>query len=339
MLQYAYQPDNSSPTTRAFVRLLAKAYGEDIPHPTMRSAVLAFAASMLPVSEFGYRSEFHIQEATTALLRGVTNPAQLEEADIFAAGMLMWTLWIINRPKDAMQHALGSMSMFKHLLAIPDRRPLSDMLTVFGPLVFADARFYGAIGLDSPTLVRQRVSFKERVRYQRELILCGGPAVPWLSAKCQALIDALWELDWILLSYLLGVLSGTAEQVSRLPAAMGYIVEEFNDPDLQHAFRELENWSQADRSNVTEIEEEVMNFLCFRKLSIDLMVVILCSDSVIDGLLSFEAYTIAKQQLSLGRLQKVQRDGLAHETYTWAYAIDLGLCGLAIGVYGDGEGM
>src|SRR2546423_15158497 len=43
LLQSAYLPETSSPRTRAFVRQAAKAYGEDLPHLTLRHSILAFA--------------------------------------------------------------------------------------------------------------------------------------------------------------------------------------------------------------------------------------------------------------------------------------------------------
>ena len=341
LLQYAYNPETSSPRTRAFVRQIAKAYGEDIPHMPLRHAILAFASSLLPASQFGQQSEVHIQKATQMLRRKVSDPNNLHEADLFAAGMLMWVLWIKNRPKNALRHAQGSMAMLQQFWAGAKDRPLSDMLTVFGPLVYGEARFYGALRLDSSFSLelQYRIGFKQRVKYQAELILSGSSTVPWLSGNCQALIDALWDLQWLLLSYLLELTSGSAEAPLQLPAAMQYVMEEYNDPDLQEALAVLEEWPEADRSRChSPVEEEVMDYLRIKKLSIDLLISILNSPTTLDGLFSDEAYSITKDQISLGCSQRIQRDGLAHEFYTWAYVIDLGLAGLALVVYGDGQG-
>src|SRR5271169_1261743 len=150
-----------------------KAYGEDLPHLTLRHAVLAFAASLLPQSQFSEQSEYHIDQATTALKNQVAVPAKVHEADFFAAGMLMWVLWIKNRPKNALAHAKGAMLMLQHFLANSDGSGFSDMLTVYAPLVYGEARFYGALGLDSgfaPGLFQQRTTFKQRVKYQSMLI-------------------------------------------------------------------------------------------------------------------------------------------------------------------------
>jgi hypothetical protein len=340
LLHYAYDPETSSPRTRSFIRQIAKAYGEDIPHVPLRHAVLAFASALLPSADFGEQSEMHIQKATQALRRQVLTPSKIHEADLFTAGMLMWVLWIKNRPKNALRHAQGIMLILQQFWAAAKEHPLSDMLTVFGPLVYGEARFYGALGLDSnfSLSLQHRITFKQRMKYQAELILSGSSTVPWLSGNRQALIDALWDLQWLLLSYLLELTSGATEAASRLPAAMEYVMEEYNDRDLQHALAELANWPEADRARHSAIEEEVMDYLCIKKLSIDLLIAVLCAPTTLEGLLSTEVYFIAKSQIQLGYSQRIQREGLAHEFYTWAYVIDLGLAGLALAAYGDGKG-
>lgn len=319
-----------------------KEYGPDIPHLTLRHAVLAFAASLLPQSRFSEQSEHQINEATTALRRQVSSPTNVCEADFFAAGMMMWVLWIKNRPKNALTHAAGAMTMFLNFLSKSNEAPLSDMLTVYGPLVYGEARFYGALGLDSqfsPGLFQKRTTFKERVKYQLELIYCGSLTVPWLTSGCQALIDAMWDLEWLLLSYLSAITSGAEHATEQLPAAMKHVMDEYNDPDLQHAMAGLERLQEADRARLTDVEEEVMEYLRLKKLSIDLLIVVLSTPSVLDGLVSLDAYSIAHEQTALGMSQRLQRVGQAHLFYTWAYVIDLGLAGLSLSVYGHGKGV
>lgn len=342
LLQSAYLPETSSPRTRAFVRQVAKAYGEDLPHLTLRHSILAFAASLLPQADFKVQSEFHIQKATQALIKQTSNPNKLQEADLFAAGMLMWVLWIKNRPNNAMKHAMGIMVMLQHFkeLARDSNGGVSDMLKVFAPLVYGEARFYGALGLDSSipsSLFQQRTTFIERVKYQYELTLSGSSTIPWLSSNCQALIDALWDIQWLLLSYVLGLTKENSEAATHLPSGLEYVKEEYNDADLQIAIAQLKE--RTDHSTTgNAIEDDVINYLRIKKLSIDLLLCVLNLLNISNGFTSPEAYAIAQEQLALASQTPVNRDGLTHEFYTWTYVIDLGLTGLALTVYGDGKG-
>lgn len=343
LLRYALDPETNSPRTRAFVRQMAKAYGDFIPFDGLRHGVLAFAAAMLPESHFGEWLEIHIQKATQALIRRLAAPANINEADLFAAGMLMWVLWIKNRPDEALKHARGVMNMSQLLREKSDNYSLSDMLKVFGPLLYGDARFYLALRLElhfPSQVVQQRTTFKERIRYQAELILVGSSTVPWLSAGYQALIDALWDLQWLLLSYLSETLGSTNDNASStLNCAMEYVLREYNDQDLQYALAELDLWPPADGSQHSAVEEEVIDYLCLKKLSIELLITTLLAPSTLQGLLSLESYSIAKKQFALAQSRPIPREGPAHDFYTWAFVIDLGLMGLAFCVHGDGKGI
>jgi hypothetical protein len=329
------------------VRQVAKAYGEDLPHLSLRHSILAFAASLLPPADFELRSEIHIQKSTQALIKQTSDANKLQEADLFAAGMLMWVLWIKNRPKNALKHAMGIMIMLQQFKERAKKDKLeggsgmSDMLTVFAPLVYSEARFYGALGLDSeisPELFKQRTTFTQRVKYQTELIRSGSETVPWLSGKCQGLIDALWDIQWLLLSYVSALTTGDAIAAANLPSAMEHVKKEYNDPDLRMAISYLEDDAYHRSGDRNSVEGEVMGYLRIKKLSIDLLICVLDSSDILEGFSSLTAYDIAREQLAIGAEARIQREGIAHEFYTWTYVIDLGLTGLALAVYGDGRG-
>lgn len=329
------------------MRQVAKAYGEDLPHLSLRHSILAFAASLLPPADFELQSEIHIQKATQALIKQTSNPNKVQEADFFAAGMLMWVLWIKNRPDNALKHAMGIMVMLQQFMerAKKDESEgkggISDMLKVFAPLVYSEARFYGALGLDSeisPELFKQRTTFAQRVKYQSELIFSGSETVPWLSGTGQGLIDALWDIQWLLLSYVLALTTGDEVAVANLPSALENVKAEYNDPDLRLAIRQLEENAVHKLSGENPVEDEVMSYLRIKKLSIDLLICVLDSSEVLEGFTSPAAYAIAQEQIALGAQARIQREGIAHEFYTWTYVIDLGITGLALAVYGDGRG-
>jgi hypothetical protein len=83
------------------------------------------------------------------IIRKLDNPKGIEEGDVFAASLLMWTLSIQNRKVEASVHALGVVQMLKFMQK--DNKEVYDsslMLKVFGPLVFGDATFSISLGLE-----------------------------------------------------------------------------------------------------------------------------------------------------------------------------------------------
>jgi hypothetical protein len=318
-----------------------KAYGEDIPHRPLRHAVLAFAASLLPQSDFRVQSEHHLNEATSALRLRVCSPEHLDETDFFAAGMLMWISWIKARTEDAGKHMGGVMPLLQRLstnLRRQGRSP-SDMLIIYAPLVYGEARFYGGLPLDSmvpPELIQRRTTFSQRVKYQDELIKCGSSGVLWLSAEFQGLIDALWDLKWLLISYLLNSLSEADSRPNGLSTAMEYVRTEYDDPDLRKAVTKLENGEEGTQ-NSSEADE-VLQYIRLKKRTIDLLIDILSAGTPLEGLLSYEAHVIAQDHVELGQSSRLARDGVAHEFYIWAYVIDLGVVALALATHGSGTG-
>jgi hypothetical protein len=345
LLQYAYCDETSSPRTRSFIRQFAISFGSSLPCGSLRHAVLAYSAGLLPEGQFRETSNRHAQKATRSLMRKLETPSVIGDADVFAASMLMWMLWIQNRREDAMTHANGVMAMLNYIWANSEEGDLSDMLKVFGPLAYGDAKFYVAMGLHdsdlrlpNPQHNRRRTTFNQRVKYHREIIRSGSANVAWLSATKFATTDSLWDVQRLLLSYLSDVCNGDAiENAGRVQDAVQYILMEFNDPDLQHSLAAIE-W-QGNRSEGGTVEEEVTNYLSLQLLSIQLLITILSAITILDGLRSPKAKAIAKTQLARGRSRPLLREGPAHEFYTWAFVIDLGLVGLAFSPQETPEGM
>jgi hypothetical protein len=177
-------------------------------------------------------------------------------------------------------------------------------------------------------LSHRRTTFKHRVKYHSELIHSGSCEVSWLPATKLAVTDCLWDVQRLCLSYLQDVSQGDRiENGARVQEAVQYVVEEFNDPDLQQALKEIQ-W-QGNRSHIKTVEDEVTNYLSLQLLSIQFSITILTAPTLLEGLRSPKAQSIAMKQLSRGRACSLRREGPAHEFYTWAFVIDLGLIAMA----------
>lgn len=328
LLQYAYKEECGSPRTRAFIRQIAVTYGMAIQCLSLRHAALAYTACLLP--GFRERSEIHSGMATQILMRKLDNPWDIEEGDVFAASLLMWTLSIQNRRNDAVVHANGVMHMVERRWACSDA---SDMFRVFGPLVFGDATFFVSLGLDSyfkfltDSQVR-RISFRERLDYHRQIIHAGGSAIVWVDKTLLSITVSLWDVKRRLLSYLSDVaMEGPySARRWRYQEAVQYVMADLDDPDFIEAFSSLKLPDPSPFKKWT-VTEEVTNYMMIRMRSVQLLNIMLNAPTILQGALSPQASSIAWGQLSAGRSRRVPMEGEVF-CYTWGMSIDLGLAGL-----------
>ena len=78
---------------------------------------------------------------------------------------------------------------------------------------------------------------------------------------------------------------------------------------------------------ILELEEEVTNYLSLRYLTIQLFCILLGSSTILEGLHSIGATSIARTLLERGRRQRLPLKG-PPAVYTWGMVIDLGISGL-----------
>jgi hypothetical protein len=331
LLQSIYAEERGSPMARSLIRQFAIAYGESIRCKTLRHAILAYAAVLLPPEEFGECSERHASEATTRLICRISAPETVDETHVFAAGMLMWRLWVRNCKDVALIHAHGVIKMLSLLREKGEDQ--SPILRVFGPLAFSDANFYISMCQKSENMTSSqseshRTTFTERLKYHHQMIRSGGPAIVWCSAKVQTMADILWDMQRVMLELVMDLLQGGTRRYDENDSRVKYLWSEYNDPDFQKAIAAMEWTAEQTPSRFRCMEEEVQTYLLHQLLCIRLLIVALTAPSISQGLSSPEAQDIAYQQLLRGSSHPLLRAGEGFEVYTWAFVLNLGLMGL-----------
>lgn len=149
---------------------------------------------------------------------------------------------------------------------------------------------------------------------------------------CQTLIDALFDVEWFFISYLSALTLESEGAFHRLPTTMKMqyvMLRRSRSATCNYETRTLITNRQS------EVEEEVMDYL---RLSIDLLIKVFTTPPIL-GNLSWEAYSIVKEQVTLGKTQRIQLASPVHEFYTWACVIDLGLASLPTCPCGDWKGI
>jgi len=266
-------------------------------------------------------------------MRKLDNPTEIKPGDVFAANLLMWTLSIQNRRQDAIIHARGIMEMVKYLWSTTNVQALSDIFRVFGPLVFGDATFFVSLGLDSFIEYMGHeppppVAFKDRVRYHEEIVRCGGTGIQWVDPTLLSIHVSLWDVKRRLLSYLVDVAKAHPHTYARgiVDAAVQYVMSDLDDIDFRNAVDALE-WPDPSQSKSWTLRDELTNYLSLRIQTIQLFNILLQARTLLEGLYSCEALSVARQILKLGQPHRLPRDGPS-ACYTWGIVLDLGMSGL-----------
>ena len=312
--------------------MFASQYGPAIKCLSLRHAVLAYAACLLRADGFQERSDDHYGKATLLIGQKLDNPSEIQDGDVFAANLLMWTRSIQNRRSDAVHHAGGIMTMVKVLLETSPMSYLSDVFRVFWPLVFGDATFFVSLGLDSyftySNEFTRPITFKERINYHEEIIRHGESGIQWVDVTLLTIHVSLWDVKRRLLSYLVDVANKGPHAYERwkVDAAVDYVMSDLVDEDYQNAVNALE-WPDPTQAKSWTLKQELTNYLGLRILTIDLFNKLLKASTIMEGLHSFEAASIARRLLEHGRRHRVPLEGPS-ACYTWGIVLDLGISGL-----------
>ena len=327
LLQSMYVTDRGSPMARSLISQFARAYGPSIHSHTLRHAVLAYAASLLPHSLYSDRSDHHAAEAISRLRLRLFDPEMLDETDAFAASILMRLRWLRDSKEDSSIHAKGVMDILKFLWE--RGRPQSTMLRVFGPLVNADAiRIYNSVSHPSESSTQYRTTFKPRIEYYQQLIRFGKPIIVWCSASVQALAGLLWDIQHTMLGLLLEAMNRGTHGYDERDSRVQYLWSEYYDPDVQDAIAAM-GWPEEINPRIRSLDDEVRTYLSHQVLCIRLLRIALTAPSILQGFGSTQAQDIAGEQLLRGSSHQLLQSGDAFEFYTWAFVLNLGISGLA----------
>jgi hypothetical protein len=166
LLEFAYTASISE--QHRFFKCVAFEYGPAIRNLPLRHAVLAWCASLLPHVQFKDVLECHKERARRLLIRKLGTPAEIEEADVFAA----WILGSIFNPRPVSRseitaHLNGSIAMMRFVEKSKGNSQ-SKMLSVFGPLV-RDDTMQSCSHASLNYLQISESTFAQRVGYYQEL--------------------------------------------------------------------------------------------------------------------------------------------------------------------------
>ena len=134
LLQYAYSDKTWDNITVAVIKRLPTIYGLSLPSEPLRHAILALSAAYIGNMHHVEQMESHSCKAKAWLIKRLYTPSLIDEFDVLASFILAIQAW---RRSDSLHeisvHVRGCASMLQYLAS---QLRLSDVLKVFGPLIF-----------------------------------------------------------------------------------------------------------------------------------------------------------------------------------------------------------
>ena len=341
LLEYSYSNRSSFDWMTAFFRFLAVEYGPAIPSETLRHAILSYSALELPEGRFLTRSEDHERKAWRALIRKISEPAGITEADVFASFILSWIAGQRGSMSEAAIHVNGCLSMLQKITETNGGRPLSNLLDLFGPCIratldmYATCMFVSALpGVHWAPLRLERTTLKERSRYIEELFHVFRPTEQVNSivlAAAESLGDLFSTLAYCISTVVERELRNEFQRSSRIDRVLEYATAALSDVALQDALVGIQNTEDIDPL-ISGTDEFLTNYEIQIFRSIELAKTVLQSPSISQGLCSPEARAIASKLVSSFRsLSPFAQDPRAKFYITfWYHPYSITLAGLAL---------
>ena len=182
-----------------FIKLVAVEYGPAIPDPSLRNAIVAWAAQCLPPEQFQRKFELYRFKARRNLITKLRAPDTVGPPDIFAAILLAW-LSHCSSPVESAAHTSGCMSMLRYLANSLKHKPLSRLLSALEPLVWDTLNVLN--GVSALSITGHRKTFNEVARCFEDLPWTGIGPRPRLGNRVQALYMYINRLFLVSFSWL-----------------------------------------------------------------------------------------------------------------------------------------
>lgn len=229
-----------------FIKLVAVEYGPAIPDPSLRYAIIAWAAQRLPPEQFQRKFELHRFKARRNLIIKLRSPHTVGPPDIFAAILLAW-LSQCSSPDESVAHTSGCISMLQYLANSLKHKPLSRLLSALEPLVWGILNVFQ--GVSELSITGHRKTFTEVVRCFEGLPWTGIGPMPRLGNRVQALymyINRLFlvSFSWLRTSVACEVgLDVCIDGVSSVELMVQHMKTELGDPEFRATLASLGNSS------------------------------------------------------------------------------------------------
>jgi hypothetical protein len=172
LLQYAYSRP-SEYIIWLIINRLGLVYGQSLPSPGLRHAVLAVAAAEIGSPQFFNQYQCHKSQMYRELAAKIKDLALITETDIFASFLFMALKQSTREEK--LNHAKGCLAMIRALLdEIKRGKHVSDFFSVCAPLLCRVLNFF----LTSHELnLRKEVQFPNQILYLERGIVKGVDAL------------------------------------------------------------------------------------------------------------------------------------------------------------------
>lgn len=299
LLDYAYKHQWTSWTwlTPHLLKKFAVAFGPAIQRASLRHAMLAFLASILPSDQFQERYDLYEQSAIRELRRCISR-LDVDYGDLFAAYLLLY----IQTPGSSAEviHARGCLDLYKHLKAFKSQ-PHAAIFTVYAPFVVDRAYTWLAtasvtsIDMDGDRLQFIGSSIEERAQnYSGFGDLVGFPSTVTIAAG-----DNLWDYCYILRSCLARV----ADQQARndfvksinVQRAIQSIKEQYFSSPMQKFIAQTAQ-SLLDQSREHQMDDAQLSVLSYNHC-IHLELSLLDATSIIRALETVEVQNSASEAI------------------------------------------
>lgn len=336
----------------ALFRRLAVDYGNAIPFPSLRHAILARSALALPRDQFREKMQRHKEQAWRMLIRKIDNLAAIDEGDVIAACLLAQIAH--NDGQSAAEvsiHVNGCLALYRHLLD-SHNKPVAPLLAIFGPFILDRVSFHGAVACASSEswltceleLPHRRATFGERLNYYTEIRKTGHPSEGWQRGIIEAVHNTLGDLIIMLASSIHGVAARETmndfKKDSKVRAVVRYAEIELADPDFHRlGLKELE---QLEKNSGT-FEGDLAKFLIQQVACIRLAIKVLEKPSIVQGVRDLEANSMAEELISrylpMSPTERYVKEFYVHGTlsvvnglggYSFNYPFNLLLGGMAL---------
>ena len=187
VLQFAYTREGT--IFSSIAKQFAIHYGLSITHKSLRDALLAFSTGCLPSPQFRDAFEYHKNSCLQTLITKLRTPSSVEEADIFAAFVLVETLFSHN-PDEISIHTAGCVAIFEEF---GKQNLASDFLSNISPWILTRVNFI-RLGRDRE-LPKMTLTLSELSKCFEYLRGTGIPRELWRSGFTEALNDVF--IDWL----------------------------------------------------------------------------------------------------------------------------------------------
>ena len=330
------------------LKTLAVAFGNVPPYISLKHAICSLAASYLPKEQYQRHFASHKTLALRALVSKINNPATIVDADVFAAGVLVYAICAGNnvRNTDMLLATKICTTMFRHLTENSTmEKPLSDLLTIFGAasVDFCASRLFTLrvypLSHSMPVIRSYQTSFRQRVKYYGEFIRITSIPAAWQSDIVEACLDTVGRLLLLSFSCVCEICTKEMENDFERSDVVGDVIQfiqaELADPDFVIALESM-GGPETVPEGYTMIEGWVALYVFLAIGCLDILDTLLKKPGILCGLHALEATPTGQTLIPWCRWEDLRGSGFPLEytgfvPFIHSLALVLGGCALQEG--------